>query len=352
MASQKEVTVSVIVPVYNIANYLAECLDSLINQTYRKLEIIVVDDGSTDASSQIADDYGKKDSRIKVIHQKNSGLSAARNAGLEVITGEYVAFLDGDDWVESNWIATQLETIEHEDADVSICGYEAVYQNTRIRNKSVPAHSVLNDYEDKKKLALGLDEWAGSTYAHSAVWKLLIKKECLIDSVTGKPLLFIVDRSYSEDLLYSLQVYKNAGRVAFNSHGLYNYRQRTTSLASALRFCFKVMHEYMLIAQMGLMSDADLLREEVLWLDRISLVNPKTLAPWEKEVFQKVISTCRNNAEVLYKMNLSLPRKLFAWLYLSKWPSFTFKYRMMKIAFAPLELVFRGRTKKNRVKFP
>ena len=352
MASQKEVTVSVIVPVYNIANYLAECLDSLINQTYKKLEIILVDDGSTDGSGQIVDDYSKKDSRIKVIHQKNSGLSAARNAGLEVVTGEYVAFLDGDDWVESNWIATQLETIEHQGADISVCACELVYQNTRICNNSVPAYSVISDYEDKKKLALGLDEWAGSTYAHGAVWKLLIKKECLIDSATAKPLPFIVDRSYCEDVLFSLQVYKNANRIAFNSNSFYQYRMRASSLVSDLKFCFKFLHMHMLMNEIGLTKEADLLRAEIMQMYRISLVNPKSLVPWEKEVFQKVISTCRSNTDVLYKMNLPFPRKMFAWFYLSMWPSFTFKYRMMRIAFAPLELVFRRRTKKNRVKFP
>ncbi len=352
MASQNEATVSVIVPIYNVANYLAECLDSLLCQTYKTLEIILVDDGSRDESGRIADDYGKKDSRIKVIHQKNSGLSAARNTGLGAITGEFVAFLDSDDWVEANWIATQLDAIEREDADISICACDQVYQNTRILNNTIPAKRVIRDYEDKKKLALGLDEWQGSTYAYGGVWKALIKKECLTEGLSGKPLRFIADRSYCEDVLFSLQVYKNANRIVFNSKSFYHYRMRATSLVSDLKFCFKFVHMYMLTNEVGLTNDADLLRVEVMQLYYISLVNPVSLVPWEKEVFENVISTCRSNAGVLYKMNLPLTRKIFAWFYLSKWPSFMFKYRMMRIAFAPLELVFRRRTKSNRMKFP
>lgn len=92
--------ISVIVPIYNVEKYLARCVDSIVNQTYKNLEIILVDDGSPDRCPQMCDDYAEKDSRIKVVHKKNGGLSDARNAGMAVATGEYISFIDSDDWID------------------------------------------------------------------------------------------------------------------------------------------------------------------------------------------------------------------------------------------------------------
>lgn len=101
--------VSVVVPVYNVASYLEQCLDSVVNQTYKNLEIILVDDGSTDGSGAICDRYAEKDSRIQVIHKENGGLSSARNVGLERITGEWALFVDSDDWIELNTLELLFE---------------------------------------------------------------------------------------------------------------------------------------------------------------------------------------------------------------------------------------------------
>ena len=104
--------VSVIVPVYNIEPYLRKCLDSVLGQTYRNLEILVIDDGSTDASGTICDEYKSSDSRIRVLHQINKGLSEARNSGIDIATGDYILFVDGDDWIESNTVECLLQTCE------------------------------------------------------------------------------------------------------------------------------------------------------------------------------------------------------------------------------------------------
>lgn len=109
MANEK---VTVIVPVYNVEKYLRQCLDSIVNQSYRNLEIILVDDGSPDNCGAICDEYAAKDSRIRVIHQENGGLSAARNAGLDIATGEYIAFVDSDDWVSDVFIETMVSAAE------------------------------------------------------------------------------------------------------------------------------------------------------------------------------------------------------------------------------------------------
>lgn len=106
-----EPLISVIIPIYNVEQYLEQCLDSVVNQTYRNLEIILVDDGSPDKCGAICDAYKAKDERIIVIHQENQGLSAARNAGLDICKGEYIAFVDSVDWVEADYIDAMLEYV-------------------------------------------------------------------------------------------------------------------------------------------------------------------------------------------------------------------------------------------------
>ena len=125
--------VSVIVPVYNVRPYLREALDSLLVQTYRNLEILVIDDGSNDGSETICDEYGRRDARITVIHQKNRGLSAARNAGLDRMTGDVVSFLDPDDVFHPDMIRTMLEATEAEQADIAVGGFS--FQKTEGRMK-------------------------------------------------------------------------------------------------------------------------------------------------------------------------------------------------------------------------
>ncbi|MBR2543967.1 glycosyltransferase family 2 protein [Candidatus Saccharibacteria bacterium] len=124
--------VSIIVPIYNTARYLPACLDSIIAQTHQNLEIILIDDGSTDHSGQIANNYAKKDSRIKVIHQKNQGQSAARNLGLTMVKGEYVSFLDSDDEIKPTFIKELLAPIVNSNASLSVCGmhYKRLKTNT------------------------------------------------------------------------------------------------------------------------------------------------------------------------------------------------------------------------------
>ncbi len=115
--------VSIIIPVYNVAPYLVEALESAIHQTYKNLEIIIIDDGSTDGSETICDEYARKDHRVRVIHQDNKGLSAARNIGLGIMTGDAVAFLDSDDALEFDYVEKLVEAMNREDADIVICRF-------------------------------------------------------------------------------------------------------------------------------------------------------------------------------------------------------------------------------------
>ena len=113
--------ITVIVPVYNVKDYLQQCVESICGQTYQNLEILLVDDGSTDGSGKICDELAKKDTRIKVIHKPNGGLSDARNAGLDVATGDYIGYVDSDDYIEPDMFEILLTNIEEHQADISCC---------------------------------------------------------------------------------------------------------------------------------------------------------------------------------------------------------------------------------------
>lgn len=121
--------ISVIIPVYNVEQYLVRCMNSVLNQTYKNLEIILVDDGSTDNSGIMCDEYAEKDSRVKVIHKSNGGLSSARNAGLDIAKGEYIGFVDSDDWISADMYSMLYELINRGNYDISICGIARTYDS-------------------------------------------------------------------------------------------------------------------------------------------------------------------------------------------------------------------------------
>ena len=132
-------TISVIVPVYNTASYLSRCIESLVNQTYSDLQIILIDDGSTDESGTIADEWQTKDPRIEVYHQQNQGQSAARNEGWQHARGEYIAFVDSDDYIDSNYFSTMLQAAD-DTTDCVQTGYRRVKKNGEIIKAYHPKH--------------------------------------------------------------------------------------------------------------------------------------------------------------------------------------------------------------------
>lgn len=127
--SKEDPLVSIIIPVYNTEQHLQKCLDSVINQTYHNIEIILIDDGSTDNSGKICDDYAKKDDRVKVYHQKNSGVSCARNLGLDVAQGEYISFIDSDDYIDCELLQQVVSKVRHQEFDIIIFGYNEIKAN-------------------------------------------------------------------------------------------------------------------------------------------------------------------------------------------------------------------------------
>ena len=207
--------ISVIVPVYNVEPYLRKCLDSIINQTYRDLEILVIDDGSTDGCGRICDEYAEKDERIRVFHTENRGLSCARNLGLDEAQGEWIGFVDSDDWIESDMYECLLRRAEETGADVVECGFYREYINKTIeRNR-------------QSSLTSGSDAINSLLHGQlsNSVWNKLWRRECF-DSVR-----FPEGRLF-EDIATTYQVFHSADYVSSLEEIKYHYRQRKNSLSN------------------------------------------------------------------------------------------------------------------------
>lgn len=146
--------ISIIIPVYNVEKYLRRCMDSILNQDYKNIEIILINDGSTDKSEYICKEYSERNKNIKFISQNNKGIAETRNIGLKHATGEYVTFLDSDDWVEGNIYSTLIRTAEEYNSDIVVCGYNKYYEGGRIQ--SVTPYKEITHFNGKEALAENL----------------------------------------------------------------------------------------------------------------------------------------------------------------------------------------------------
>lgn len=212
--STENIVVSIIVAVYNVERYLSKCIQSLITQTYRNLEIILVDDGSSDKSTIICDEWKQNDSRIIVHHQSNAGVSAARNKGISIATGDYIVFVDSDDWLEKVYVQ-KLVNICHE-GNLALTGYEIDYERTSrsyfIEKKYCKENiSYLNKDEVVSLFRAGL---------FSPVWNKLYKRKLLID----RKIKFREDMNLGEDIVFNLDYFQefNGGFEIINE-SLYHY---------------------------------------------------------------------------------------------------------------------------------
>lgn len=210
--------VSIIVPIYNVESYLKKCLDSIVRQTYKNLEIILIDDGSTDNSGVIADKYAKKCKRIRILHKKNSGLSSARNAGLRIARGQWIAFVDSDDYVNNNYISKLVQLAIKRNADIATCNYNMVDLSGKIKkpslhwtSKVLTGQEAVNDvFENKRQASIWL-----------SLFKANIFKEHTITFPEG--------REY-EDIPTRIKTLSFASKVAYTNERLYYYVIRKNSI--------------------------------------------------------------------------------------------------------------------------
>lgn len=211
--------VTVIVPVYKVEPYLRRCLDSIVNQTYKNLEIILIDDGSPDNCGVICDEYAEIDKRIKVIHKKNGGLSSARNVGLDVFKGEYVSFVDSDDVVSLDMIEYLYDLLSDNNAEISVCLHEIVRDNHRwISFKNVNNQTV-TPKECIKKLLYndGVD---------TSAWAKLYKASLFNNVRYPQGKLF-------EDIATTYKLFFNANRIALGNEAKYSYILRNSSIVGS-----------------------------------------------------------------------------------------------------------------------
>lgn len=211
-----EALISIIIPVYNVEKYVKRCLDSIIYQTYKNLEIIVVDDGSTDTSYEICCEFKKKDSRIKLLHQNNAGVAAARNLGLKEVTGDWVSFVDSDDWIEPDFYSVFCDTMQNTEADIYMMGFTICYNNgEKRRGKEVED----TQYSSEDALTLLCE----NKRITSHLWNKLFRKKLFLG------LEFQEGRMY-EDIRISHLLFSKASQVVSISQYKYNYFIRSDSI--------------------------------------------------------------------------------------------------------------------------
>lgn len=214
--------VSIVVPIYNVEKYLKKCIDTILNQSYRNLEIILVDDGSTDKSGKLADDFAKSDKRITVIHKENGGLSDARNKGLAIATGKYICFIDSDDYIEKNMIEEVIDNMKKENSNISFWGFyvEYVDENEKIikRNEVIPNRKIINTKEQIKTIEIDMKFLKCLGYAWNKMYKMdFLKKEKLI---------FEKGLSGIEDTEFNCRVFKKTNNFIIIDKAYNHYVQR------------------------------------------------------------------------------------------------------------------------------
>lgn len=235
--------VSIIVPVYGVERYISECVDSILAQNYRNLEVILIDDGSPDQCGMICDAFAARDSRVRVIHQANAGAANAKNTGLDAAGGEYIAFADSDDWVESDWIEKMLTAAKHENADVVECSFRMDYVD---RSEAGNAPETFQDmlFETAEYLRYYPTQWTCALF-----WNKLFRAE-LLENVR-----FHTERRCVDDEFFTYKAVTGANRVLRISDALYHYRQRRSSVTQSEKTLYQ-----------RTVDDIDILAERHQWM--------------------------------------------------------------------------------------
>jgi len=201
--------ISIIIPVYNGKKYLAQCIDSIVGQTYGNWELLLIDDGSTDGAEDMCDEYATNNDRISVLHKVNGGQASARNEGIALAKGEYIGFVDCDDWLEPDMYATMIATLQREQAEIIICGYTEEYAH---RQKIVNGDGEQTTYDSATALRLVLQGKIGSY-----LWSMLFKREVVQE--------LMPDLNPYEDHATIFKWISHAHRVVILHQSFYHYRQ-------------------------------------------------------------------------------------------------------------------------------
>ena len=233
---QNESLISVIIPVYNVEKYLDRCVESVVNQTYKNLEIFLVDDGSPDNCPQMCDDWTKKDARIKVIHKENGGLSSARNVALEILSGDYLTFIDSDDYVRQDMLEIMLDRIFKDNSDMAICNYERFSDNPddeQWDNTHPLKNEVISREEAHKRICFG-------EYWHYVLACCKLYKSELFEGFE------FPEGRLHEDMFTSHLIIDKCNSVSCVEDALYYYYQNDESISNTFDIrSFDIMDSYL-----------------------------------------------------------------------------------------------------------
>ena len=218
--------ISVIVPVYNVERYIEQCVHSICNQTYRNIEIILVDDGSTDSCVQKCDILAGLDSRIKVIHKENGGLSDARNTGIDSASGDYLMFVDGDDFIDENMCQELLDALERNSADISICNFLYVGENLTDKFVEMNEHMPIRDELISGRMVIEKKVYEPQSWYWIVAWNKLYSKR-LFSSIR-----FPKGKIHEDEFIFH-QIFMECEKVACVSRALYLYVQRGNSIMNS-----------------------------------------------------------------------------------------------------------------------
>lgn len=303
--------ISVIIPVYNVEDYLDRCIKSVISQTYASIEIILVDDGSTDLSGEKCDFYGRLDERIRIIHKQNGGLSSARNAGIEIANGEYLSFIDSDDYVNEKMIESMYRAIRDNNVKVAICNY--LKQTTYIED-SEEISDIDWIMEDSKRSIEKLMSDGSSFY--TPIWNKLYHYSCF------DGLRFPEGRN-AEDVATIYKIYYVCDGVVYTTTALYYYGIRENNLSN--KNCFQFDDSLLAIRERSaffknkdydlyILSEINRMRVLIWYYVRLfDLKNKKNIIKEYKEAYMQLKRYCKRKDIMFCLFNLSPNLYSFIW---------------------------------------
>lgn len=279
--------ISIIVPVYNVEKYIEQCLESLINQSYRNLEILLIDDGSTDKSGEICDNYSEKDNRIRVIHKTNGGLSDARNTGLDIARGAYIGFVDSDDYIALEMYEQLYKLCEKYNADLAAARF-IEFDGTRLDNLDFTNDIVV--LKNNEMLGLHIKGY-GDYEVSFSVWDRLYRKD-----IIGK-IRFPKGRCY-EDIMFTTQIFARAKLCVYFDKPLYYYRVRADSISK------KDFYTTEGITQRVMDDQIPFLKERIKYLKEIGLDEWSDIC--RLQYYETLLAYLNRNSKKNSNINLAL----------------------------------------------
>ncbi len=317
--------ISVIVPVYKVENYLEKCVDSIRNQTFSDIEIILVNDGSPDKCGQMCDEYANIDSRIKVIHKENGGLSDARNAGLKIAIGDYIAFVDSDDYIEPDMLEKLYEACKKYHVKMAGVDLAYVFENKNDRVEKSNHTSTVMSSNDFFKLMLNVD-----LFLRTGVWNKLYEKTLFSDVCFPKGKVY-------EDVGTMYKLVFKCDYIAYISEPCYNYLKERNGAITAGMYSKK---EYDRLEMNSQMTDfiknnhPELL--EVVYGYRavnchLSIVNSMIVSGIEdRRMINLLKKDIRKNIKVILKSNLSITKKIQVFIFGCGFKLYSLLYKVIK----------------------